>query len=60
MKIQLSDQVYSNTGVPTQVNTSQHESTPVNTNKHKFDPSIDELKWVRQESARANTSQLDQ
>ena len=49
----ISDQVYSNTRVPTQVNTNQHESTQVstsptrvntnqhesNTSQHKFDTS---------------------
>ena len=51
------DQVYSNTRVPTQVNTSQHESTrvwhestrintsptQVNTNQHKSKSVLDEL-----------------
>ena len=39
------DQVYSNTRVPTQVNTVQHESTRVNTNQH-------ESTRVRHESTR--------
>ena len=42
----LYDQVYSNTGVPTQVNTNQHE---FNTSQH-------ESTRVRHESTRINTS----
>ena len=33
------DQVYSNTRVPTQVNTSQHDSTRINTSQHESDTS---------------------
>ena len=31
----FNDQIYSNTRVPTQVNTSQHESTRINTSQHE-------------------------
>ena len=51
------DQVYSNTGVPTQVDTNQHESTRintsptrVNTNQHESDTSQYESTQVRHES----------
>ena len=51
------DQVYSNTRVPTQVNTNQHESTQintsptrVNTNQHESDTSEQESKLVQHES----------
>ena len=48
------DQVYSNTRVPTQVNTNQHESTQVNTNQHESNTSQHESKTSQHES---NTSQ---
>ena len=58
----LKDQVYSNTRVPIQVNTSEHESTGVNTNQyesdtnqHESNPSQHESTWVRRESTRINT-----
>ena len=56
----IRDQVYSNTRVPTQVNTSQHESTRVwhestriNTNQHESDTSTN---TSQHESTRINTS----
>ena len=52
----LIDPVYSNTRVPTQVNTSQHESTRVNTNQHESNTSQHESTQVRHESTRINTS----
>ena len=45
-----SDQVYSNTRVPTQVNANQHESTRINTSPTRINSS----------PTRVNTSQLDQ
>ena len=67
------DQVYSNTPVPTQVNTNQHESTQINTsptrvntsqtrvnmNQHESDTSQHEPGTSQHESTRVNTSQLD-
>ena len=64
------DQVYYNTRVSTQVNTSQHESTrvntsltrintsptQVNTNQHESDTSQHKSTRVRHESTRINTS----
>ena len=50
----LIDPVYSNTRVPTQVNTSQHESTRVNTNQHESNTSQHESNTSQHES---NTSQ---
>ena len=44
------DQVYSNTRVPTQVNTNQHESKRVNTNQHEPDTSQHESLRVRHKS----------
>ena len=44
--IKVTDQVYSNTRVPTQVNTNQHE----------FDRSQQESTRARHESTRVNTS----
>ena len=61
--IEKCDQVYSNTRVSTQVNTSQHESTQVNTNQHESDTNQHESDTsqhksirVRHESTRINTS----
>ena len=39
LKAVFIDQVYSNTQVPTQVNTSQHESNRVNTNQRESNTS---------------------
>ena len=47
------DQVYSNTRVPTQVNTNQHES---DTNQHKSNTSQHESTGARHESTGINTS----
>ena len=46
----LIDPVYSNTRVPTQVNTSQHESTRVNTNQHESNTSQRESDTSQHES----------
>ena len=65
------DEVYSNTRVPTQVNTSQHESirvwqesawiitslTRISTNQHESDTSQHESARVWHESTRINTGQ---
>ena len=69
-----SDQVYSNTRVPTQVNTnqhesdtnqheshtSQHESTRVRHDQHESDTNQHESDTTQQEPTRVNTSQLNQ
>ena len=56
LEILPNDQVYCNTRVPTQVNTTQHESTRVNTNQHESNTSQHESTQVRHESTRINTS----
>ena len=46
----MCDQVYSNTRVPTQVNTSQHESTRVNTSPTRVNTNQHESKTSQHES----------
>ena len=59
--IDFYDQVYSNAWVPTQVNTSQHESTRVNTNQLESNTSQHEsntsLTRVNTSPTRVNTNQ---
>ena len=50
---ELLDQVYSDTRVPTQVNTNQHES---DTNQHESNTSQHESTRVWHESTRVNTT----
>ena len=50
------DQVYSNTRVPTRVNTNQHGSTRVNTNQHESDTSQHKSDTSQHESTRVNTT----
>ena len=50
------DQVYSNTQVPTQVNTNQHTKTRVQHESTQADTSQHESTRVRHESTRINTS----
>ena len=56
----LIDPVYSNTRVPTQVNTSQHESTRVNTNQHKSNTSQRESDTSQHESTNEHESNTSQ
>ena len=49
----LFDQVYSKTRVPTQANTSQHESTRVNTSPTRVNTNQHELGMSQHESTRA-------
>ena len=51
-EIRLFDQVYSNTRVPTQVNTYQDESTRINTSPTRINTSQHESTRVRHESTR--------
>ena len=52
LKAVFIDQVYSNTQVPTQVNTSQHESNRVNTNQRESNTSWHESEMSQHESTR--------
>ena len=59
----MKDQVYSNTWVPTRVNTNQHgstrvwhESTRVNTNQHESNTSQHKSDTSQHESTRVNTT----
>ena len=52
----LIDQVYSNTRVSTQVNTSQHELTRINTNQRKSNTSQRESTQMNTSLTRVNTS----
>ena len=52
--VQKVDQVYSNTRVPTQVNTNQHES---DTSQHESNTSQHESTQARHESIRISTNQ---
>ena len=56
----LIDPVYSNTRVPTQVNTSQHESTRVNANQHKSNTSQRESDTSQHESTNEHESNTSQ
>ena len=46
------DQVYSNTRVPTQVNTNQHESTRINTSPTRINTSPTRINTSQHESVR--------
>ena len=50
--INKTDQVYSNTRVPTEVNTSQHQSTRINTNQQESNTSQHESDTSQHESTR--------
>ena len=54
------DQVHSNTRVPTQINTNQHESTRINTSPTRVNTNQHKSGTSQHESTRVNTSQLDQ
>ena len=51
------DQVYSNTRVPTQVNTSQHESTSLTLVRHESTRINTSLKQVDMSPTQVNTNQ---
>ena len=52
------DQAYSNTRVPTQVNTNQHESTRINTIPTRVNTNQHESDTNQHDTTRVNTSQL--
>ena len=54
----LSDQVYSNTRVPTQVNTSQHETTRDNMNPKQVLDSSQNLRAIKHEALLFNKKLL--